>query len=70
MSAPPASGKNALGLGPNVTALLLGAACCGVYYGSTYVLRKWVMQDTGLPEPPSLKSFRDLKNADQSGSNK
>ena len=62
---PPATGKNALGLGVNATGLLLGTIFFGVYFGSSYLTRKWVMQESGLPEPP--KYFRDMKNLGQSG---
>ena len=53
-----AAGKNALGLGPNVTGLALGALFFGVYFGSSYVTRVWVMAQTDSPEKP--KYFRDI----------
>ena len=67
MSGPPPKGgyavpgKNALGLGTNATGLLLGAIFFGVYFGSSYLTRKWVMQETDIPEPPP-KYFRDMKS--------
>ena len=52
-------GKNSLGLGPNATGLALGILFFGVYYGSSFLTRKWVMQNTANPEPP--KYFRDIR---------
>ena len=58
--------KNALGLGKNATGLLLGGVFFGVYFGSSYLTRKWVMQQTDVPEPPP-RYYRDLKNTLQTG---
>ena len=66
-SLPPGNGKNALGLGPNVTGMLLGAILFGVYFGSSYLTRKWVMQQSDMPEPP--KYFRDMKQLGQPDGN-
>jgi hypothetical protein len=53
--------KNGLGLGKNATGMLLGAIFFGVYFGSSYLTRKWVMQQTDTPEPPP-KNYRDLRS--------
>ena len=53
--------KNALGLGKNATGMLLGAVFFGVYFGSSYLTRKWVMQQSDVPEPPP-RYFRDMKS--------
>jgi hypothetical protein len=52
-------GKNALGLGPNMTGLALAGVFFGVYFGSSFLTRKWIMQQTEDPQPP--KYFRDIK---------
>lgn len=59
-----AYGKNALGLGANATGFLLGGVFFGVYFGSTYLTRKWIMQQSDVVDPPP-KYFRDLKNIGQ-----
>ena len=51
--------KNALGLGPNVTGLILGGIFFGVYFGSGFVTRRYVMGQTEDPQPP--KYFRDIR---------
>ena len=61
-------GKNSLGLGPNATGFLLGAVFFGVYFGSSYLTRKWVMQESDIPEPP--KYFRDMKELGQGSKDK
>ena len=60
MSAPqtPIYYKNVLGLGPNVTGLLLGGLFFGVYFGSSYLTRRRIMQISDDPQP--AKYFRDL----------
>ena len=59
--APPA-GKNFLGWGPNVTGLALAGLFFGVYYGSAYWARKWVLQSVDEPERP--KYFREVTVTD------
>ena len=54
-----AAGKNALGLGPNVTALALGMVIVGTYYFSSYATKNWVMANRPESEPP--KYFRDIE---------
>ena len=68
MNAAPGNGKNALGLGANATGMLLGAVFFGVYFGSSYLTRKWVMQQSDMPEPPP-KYFRDMKQLGQGDGN-
>ena len=51
--------RNALGLGPNVTGLILGGIFFGVYFGSGFMTRRYIMQTTDEPNPP--KFFRDIK---------
>ena len=53
--------KNALGLGTNATGMLLGAIFFGVYMGSSYLTRKWVMQQSDVPVAPP-RSFREMKS--------
>jgi len=65
MVGPYGNGKNYLGLGPNATGFLLGGIFFGVYFGSSYLTRKWVMQQRDEPEPPP-KYFRDMKHLGQS----
>lgn len=50
--------KNFLGLGPNVTALLLGGIFFGTYFGSSWATRKMIMEKTEDPNPP--RYFRDI----------
>ena len=56
---PPVAGKNGLGLGPNATGLALGVLFFGVYYGSAYLTKTWIMANTENPNPP--KYFRDIQ---------
>ena len=56
---PPVAGKNGLGLGPNATGLALGVLFFGVYYGSSYLTKVFIMGKIDNPEPP--KYFRDIK---------
>ena len=58
-------GKNFLGLGPNVTALALGVAFFGVYYGTAAYTRWWVQEQTG-GEPVKPKYFREVTVTDNS----
>ena len=51
--------KNALGLGPNVTGSLLGIVFFGVYFGSSWATRRYIMSTTENPEP--AKFFRDIR---------
>ena len=51
--------KNWLGLGPNVTGLALGAVFFGVYFGSGFLTRRYIMATVDDPQPP--KSFRDIR---------
>jgi len=51
--------KNALGLGPNATGLILGAVLVGTYYGSAFLTKRLVMQKKDEPaEKPQF--FRDI----------
>jgi hypothetical protein len=52
--------RNALGLGPNVTGLLLGGVFFGVYFGSSYLTRRYIM-NTAVEEPQPPKYFRDIR---------
>ncbi len=52
-------GKNALGLGPNVTGLLLGGIFFGVYFGASFLTRRRIMENSDDPQP--AKFFRDIK---------
>jgi hypothetical protein len=56
---PPVAGKNGLGLGPNATGLALGVIFFGVYYGSAYLTKKWIMKSVDDPVPP--KYFREIQ---------
>ena len=56
---PYGNGKNALGLGKNVTGLLLGGLFFAVYVGSSWGTKKWVMSKQELAgEKP--RYFRDV----------
>jgi len=55
------AGKNFLGLGPNVTAIGLGFIFFGVYFGSSHLTRKWVMQQNEEEELSPPKYFRDVR---------
>ena len=59
MNTPPVNGKNALGLGVNATGLALGVLFFGVYFGSSMLTRRFIMERTDDPQP--AKYFRDLK---------
>ena len=53
-------GKNSLGLGPNVTGLLLGSLFFGVYFGSSWYTRRWIINNSdGELQPP--KNFKDIR---------
>lgn len=53
-------GKNSLGLGPNVTGLLLGGLFFGVYFGSSWYTKQWIIQNNdGELQPP--KNFKDIR---------
>lgn len=55
-------GINALGLGPNMMGLLLTAGFLGVYFGSSYYTKKWIMANRDPDEPlQPAKSFKELK---------
>lgn len=58
----PVNGINSLGLGPNATGLALGVLFFGVYFGSSYLTRTWVMAKVENPDPP--KYFRDIQITD------
>ena len=51
--------KNALGLGINATGSLLGVIFFGVYFGSSYLTRRYIMSTTDDPQP--AKYFRDIR---------
>ena len=51
--------KNWLGLGPNATGSLLGVIFFGVYFGSGFLTRRYIMTTTDEPAPP--KFFRDIR---------
>ena len=51
--------KNSLGLGVNVTGALLGGLFFGVYFGSGFLTRRYIMSQTDTPQPP--KYFRDIR---------
>jgi hypothetical protein len=53
------AGKNALGLGPNATALALGAVIVATYYFSSYATKTWVMANRQETDAP--KYFRDIQ---------
>ena len=50
--------KNALGLGINATGAALGALFFGVYFGSSYLARRWLVENSDNNPP---KYFRDIK---------
>ena len=51
--------KNFLGLGPNVTGLILGGIFFGTYFGSSYLTRKLIMDKTDDPQPAQY--FREIR---------
>lgn len=51
--------KNFLGWGPNVTGAVLGGIFFGVYFGSGFLTRRYIMTTTDDPQPP--KYFRDIR---------
>ena len=53
-------GTNFLGWGPNVTGLALGSIFFGVYFGSSYLTKQWIMRNSDEPPQPA-KYFRDMK---------
>lgn len=52
--------KNSLGLGVNITGLLLGGLFFGVYCGSGYLARKVIMEQTD-EELSKPQFFRDVR---------
>jgi hypothetical protein len=60
-------GKNSLGLGPNVTGLLLGGLFFGVYFGSSWFTRRWIINnsDNELQPPKNFKDIRIVKSEPQ-----
>ena len=55
-------GKNFLGWGPNVTGLALASLFFGVYYGSSFLARKWILEEVEEPQRP--KYFREVTVTD------
>lgn len=51
--------KNFLGWGQNVTGAVLAGIFFGVYFGSGYLARRYIMKTTDDPQPP--KFFRDIR---------
>ena len=51
--------KNYLGWGPNVTGAALGAIFFGVYFGSSFLTRRWIMSNTDDPQP--ARYFHELR---------
>lgn len=56
------AGKNFLGWGPNITGLALASLFFGVYYGSSFLARKWILQE--VEEPVRPKYFREVTVTD------
>ena len=52
--------RNALGLGPNVTGLILGGIFFGVYFGSSFLTKRWIMANSE-GELERAKYFREMK---------